>query len=192
MNFIQIENLEKKLYKIKYNKYLEWFLSDKNLLISVSSKYIIFQADNLQPLHTYIGNKFLTELFINKFIYDLGSQILFLKDMKYVIPFFSLSDIIIINNNNFLFINPNNLFMEGHSLSFNEKDNPALPDKLFIAPELEKKNIPVSYACSYYSLAKLILYIFNFKLDSIYYTSIYFFLKRCLVIDPTKRDFLFI
>ena len=51
MNFIQIENHEKKLYKIKYNKYLEWFFSDKKLLVSVSSKYIIFQADNLQPLH---------------------------------------------------------------------------------------------------------------------------------------------
>ena len=40
MNFIQIENLEKKLYKIKYNKYLECFLYDKNLLIYVYSKYI--------------------------------------------------------------------------------------------------------------------------------------------------------
>jgi len=192
MNFIQIENEENKIYKIKYNKYLEWFFSDKKLLVSVSADYIIFQADNLQPLHKYVSNKFLSDNFINKFIYDLGSQILFLKDIKYAISCISLSDIIIINNNHYLFINPNNIHKEGDALSLSLKNIPISPDKIYIAPELEQKKIALPYSSSYYSLAKLILYIFDLNLDDIYYTSLYFFLKRCLLIDPTKRDFLFI
>ena len=191
MDFIHIENLKKKIYTIQYNNYLEWFLSDKNLLVSVSSDKITFQIDSLLSLHDYIKTNFLNEKFLNKFIYDLGSQILFLKNDNIGISYFSLNDIIIINNTHFLFINPNKLFIKG---DISNDHTPFVSEGNFISPEL-KKDIKLSslhFSTAYYSLAKIVLHVFDFVLDQLYYTHVYFFLQRCLVSDPLKRDLLFV
>lgn len=202
MEFITEENSEKKLYNIEYNiayiaynNYLQLFLDKNNLLDSLSSNKISFQANSLQSLDDYIKTQFLSEDNLKKFIYDLGSQILFLKENGIKIPYFSLGDIIIINQNNFLFINSKKLIkkgVEGHILSRIE----GISSVDFIPPELlEKKDINIShihYSSAYYSLAKLILYVFDFILENLYYTNVYYFLNRCLKDDPLKRDFLYI
>ena len=192
MDFINIENNKKKIYNVEYHNYLELFLSDKKLLLSLSSNTISFQANSIQSLDQYIKNKFLNNNYINNFIYDLGSQILFLKDNNIGILYFSLSDIIIINDTHFLFINPTKLFKKGNNSFLKEIEDPLTK---FISPELEKKDINISlldYSTSYYSLAKLILYAFDLSLEKLYYTNIYFFLQRSLKTDPLKRDFLYI
>lgn len=202
MEFITVENSEKNLYNIEYNiaynaynNYLQLFLDKNNLLHSFSSNKISFQANSLQSLDDYIKTQFLSEDNLKKFIYDLGSQILFLKENGIKIPYFSLGDIIIINHNNFLFINSKKLIkkgVEGDILSRIE----GISSVDFIPPELlEKKDINIShihYSSAYYSLAKLILYVFDFILENLYYTNVYFFLNRCLKNDPLKRDFLYI
>jgi len=202
MEFITEENSEKKLYNIEYNiayiaynNYLQLFLDKNNLLHSFSSNKISFQANSLQSLDDYIKTQFLNEDNLKKFIYDLGSQILFLKENGIKIPYFSLGDIIIINHNNFLFINSKKLIkkrVEGDIISRIE----GISSVDFIPPELlEKKDINIShihYSSAYYSLAKLILYVFDFILENLYYTNVYFFLNRCLKDDPLKRDFLYI
>jgi len=196
MDFIHAENLEKKLYTINYNNYLEWFLSENNLVVSVNSDKIIFQVLSLISLDEYIKTNFLSENYLHKFIYDLGSQILFLKENNIGISYFSLSDIVIINDNHFLFINPSKLFKKGKEFKEGKEFNGQESLINFIPPELEEKNnlssVSLTYSSAYYSLAKLILHVFDFVLENLDYTSIYFFLKRCLEIDPLKRDFLFI
>ena len=109
MEFINIENKDEKIYTIDNNinnKYIINFLDRNNSLISVTNNKITFGADSLVSL-----NKIKEEIIWTKFIYDLGSQILYLKEEKIAIKYFSIEDIIVINSDIFLFINPNKLFI---------------------------------------------------------------------------------
>jgi hypothetical protein len=109
MDFIKIENKTEKIYTIKnssLNNYLVNFLSENNLILTLTNDLITFQVDSLESFE----NKKLDALLLEKFIYDLGYQILYLKDEKLGIKYFSLDDLVIINGNTFLFINPNKLF----------------------------------------------------------------------------------
>jgi len=172
MNFIHVENDKKKLYNIEYNNYLELFLFDNKLLHDVSYNKIVFKAESIQSLDLYIKTKFLNDDYLQKFIYDLGSQILFLQENNIRISYFTLSDIVIINDTHFLFINPNKLFKKNNIPFITKESNISSMD--FIPPELlEKKNINISslpYSGAYYSLAKLILHVFDFQLENLYYT----------------------
>ena len=200
---------KKKKYTINYDyykhnnyyAYLKQFLlnvDDKfNLDVSITSSEIIFKAESVESLDKYNKEKFLKDKYINKFIYDLGSQIMFLKDNNIGILYFSLKDIIIINSNIFLFINPNKLF----SISSKDSLQVLSDDKGgvdFIPPELLENTVESKTTWvrkevgSYYSLAKLILYVFNLVLDDLYYTKLYFFLNRCLESIPKNRKFLYL
>ena len=109
MNFIKIENEKDKIYTIKntdFNGYLVNFLTENNLILTLTNDSITFQVDSLESFE----NKKLDTLLLEKFIYDLGYQILYLKDENFGIKYFSLDDFVIINNDTFLFINPNKLF----------------------------------------------------------------------------------
>ena len=202
MNFIKIENEKEKIYTIKntdYNGYLVNFLSENNLILTLTNDLITFQVDSLESFE----NKKLDTLLLEKFIYDLGYQILYLKDEKLGIKYFSLNDLIIINGDTFLFINPNKLFP-----LLNKKDvdipetrsyqygviKPDSIDKhsLFLPPELkELKSKYIYYTCAFYSLAQILLHIFNLDLEKLYYTNVYFFCKRCLEDKPELRYFLY-
>lgn len=193
MEFVKKNAQKKNNYTIDYNyNYLKQFLSQNNLIVSINDTEINFQVDSLQSLEDYIKNNFLNDAFINNFIYDIGSQIFNLKSQNFYILYFSLKDIIIINSNRFLFINPNKV------LSIHGLDKlPYINDEEFIPPELfdrsnNKNNWVRSEVGSYYSLAKLILFVFNLNLDNLYYTKIYFFLTRCLQVVPAERIFLYI
>jgi len=202
MEFINIENKDEKLYTINNNinnKYIINFLSRNNLLTSVTNDKITFGADSLIPL-----NKIKEGITWTKFIYDLGSQILYLKDERIAIKYFSIKDIVIINSDIFLFINPNKFFA-----LLNKKDihiNKSIKsyeygiidlalinkDSQFLPPELKEKISYIYYTSSFYSLAKLIIFVFDIELESLEYTEIYFFLTRCLEIIPENRIFLYI
>ena len=202
MNFIKIENEKKKIYTIKNNDsngYLVNFLSENNLILTLTNDSITFQVDSLE---SFENNK-LDTLLLEKFIYDLGYQILYLKDENLGISYFSLSDLVIINRDIFLFINPNKLFT---LLNKKDVDIPEIrsyqygvikPDSidkhsLFLPPELkEQKSKYIYYTCAFYSLAKILLHIFNLDLEKLYYTNVYFFCKRCLEDKPELRYFIY-
>ena len=196
-----IKKISEKKYTINYSEYLKQILLKSNLVISITSTEITFQADSIELLDTYIKNNYLKDKYIDKFIHDLGSQIMILKKENLGILYFSLKDIVIINSNNFLFINPNKLFSihNGDSqAAISTVNTYSSMDKVFVPPELHK-NSDLSKTSwvrgdvgSYYSLAKVILYIFNLTLENLYYTKLYFFLTRCLEPIPNKRVFLYI
>ena len=209
MEFISLKNPDKKIYSIKNNvdnKYIINFLARNNILISVTNEFITFGVDTINTLQKKFDNK-LDDKLINKFIYDMGSQILYLKEEKMAIKYFSIEDIVVINSDIFLFVNPNKLFtlLDKKDIKLEKSDKliksytygiiePSLikTDELFISPELKEKKSYIYYTSSYFSLAKLILYIFQMKLDSLYYTSLYYFLNRCLETVPENRIFLYV
>jgi len=294
MDFIKIKNKEERIYTInngKNNEYLINFLARNNLLVSVTNELISFQVDNLVSL--FIP---LSEDLIKRFISDIGSQILYLKEKDIAISYFDIDDIIMINGNTFLFNNPKKLFKltkkllsgdkkkvggesgkdsgnrvseggsresesegerrvsereserehgksrvsereneEEHGKSrvserehgvdiknivdavdvfgelaevmvggsgggSNKGDNlygvidysSINLDNKFLPIEFKKKQEYNYYTTSFYSLAKLIQYIFNIKIENIYYTRLYYFLDRCLENIPKDRIFLYL
>ena len=199
MDFIK-KTAEKK-YTVNYNEYLKIILFKYDLVISISSTEIIFQADSVESLDNYVKNNFLNDKYIDKFIYDLGSQIMTLKKENLGILYFSLKDIVIINSNHFLFINPNKLFsINGGNLqnilltvnTYSTKDKVFVPPELHENSDLSKTKWIRGQVGSYYSLAKMVLFIFNLTLENLYYTKLYFFLTRCLEPIPDERVFLYL
>ena len=202
MDFIKIENEKEKLCTIKntdFNGYLVNFLTENNLILTLTNDSITFQVDSLESFE----NKKLDTFLLEKFIYDLGYQILYLKDENLGISYFSLDDLVIINRDIFLFINPNKLFT---LLNKKDIDIPKInsyqygviePDSinkhsLFLPPELkEQKSKYIYYTCAFYSFAQILLHIFDFDLEKLYYTNVYFFCKRCLEDKPELRYFLY-
>lgn len=203
MEFISLKNKEKKIYSISNNvnnKYIINFLARNKILISVTNEFITFGVDSIELLQNNLHDNL-----IKKFIYDMGSQILYLKEEKIGVKYFSIEDIVVINSNIFLFINPNKLFelLNKKHINLDKRSvnsytygiiDPSLikTENQFICPELKEKKMYIFYTSSFYSLAKLFLHVFNMELDSLYYTSLYYFLTRCLEPVPENRIFLYI
>ena len=188
-----IENIDG-IYTIKYQTYLEQFLNELNLIVSSTPNEIKFKAEKLEKLDK------LNILFLENFIYDIGCQILLLKKMNFGILYLSLSDIVIINSNHFLFINPNMVYPLSSNNKMNITDKtpvilPYIDSMKFVAPEVEKiisYPVEVYYTSSFYSLVSLIFYVFNIKLENVYNTKSYYFLSRCKDLDPENRIFLYV
>jgi hypothetical protein len=201
-----IRSNEKNSYNISNNinnKYITTFLSQYGLISSITDNDITINANSIEKLEDFnkddVSKK---EIFINKFIFDIGCQILLLKENHIGIKHFSVSDIIVLNSNIFLFINPNMLY---RLLSKKDIDK-SLPEyshgvfslesidanSLFLPPEFNEKKQYYYYTSSYFSFAKLLLYYFNIKIEDIENTSLYFFCKRCLIENPIDRIFQFI
>jgi len=204
-----IATREKNIYTIPNNadnKYIITFLSQYDLILSSDDdNFITISANSIETLEEFKKEKDQSnnkELFINKFIYDIGCQILLLKENRIGIKHFNLSDIVVLNSDIFLFINPNMLYK---LLSKKEIDI-SVPEythgtftldsidskSLFLPPEFSEKNKYYYYTTSYYSFTKLLLHYFNIKISDIEHTSLYFFCNRCLVENPIDRVFLFI
>ena len=201
-----ITSNENNIYNISNsinNKYIITFLSQYGLISSVTETDITINADSIEKIEDFNkDNTSKKEIFINKFIFDIGCQILLLKENHIGIKYFNLSDIIVLNSNIFLFINPNMLYK---LLSKKDIDK-SLPEyshgtfslesidtnSLFLPPEFNEKKKYYYFTSSYYSFAKLLLHYFNIKIEDIENTSLYFFCKRCLVDNPIDRIFQFI
>jgi hypothetical protein len=121
----------------------------------------------------------------------LTRQIKYLETKQYAFYGHSIDDIIVINDDTFININSETLLpIKDNTISFL---SPFLKTQ-FMSPEISNiTTLPskIHYQSSYYSLAALVIYCFLNKtaleekkedtlLKPIFYTKIYWFLKRCL------------
>jgi len=204
MEFITLKNKEQKLYTISNNlnnKYIIQFLTLYGLINSTTNDVITFEVDSIEVIKE---NTILLDKFDTKFIYDIGCQLLLLKDNKLGVKYISPSDIVIINSNIFLFINPNMLFellnkkhiksnklVNSYEYGIIEKDSVNMKSD-FLAPEFTMDYEYIYYTSSFYSFGKLFQSIFNLKVEDVEATSVYYFLLRCMEKKPENRIFLYI
>jgi len=143
---------------------------------------------------------------VEQLILHLGLQIMVLGTYNKGIFFLNLEDILVIDSKFFLLRNLK------HVLDIEKKEQLLLSypmkitkdDERFLAPELKAsdKVLPfyASITVGYYSLAKMCMYCLDLRgyldlqadiLDPIKGSKMYFFLLRCLVVDPAERYFLY-
>lgn len=206
-----------KIYKIKNSKKYVLKLSNSNEILIKSFSYslpdmisnsqmsnITFEADNIMlvkdhPVFTYIS--------ILKLIKSLSRQLIVLTNYNYSFSQYDLDNIIVINNNEYLYIS------KQHFVPYNSTTNNitiSLPFKKtnLSSPELrELETLPseITMKTIYYSLAALILhYLFNVSVSDtivddnimdilmpIKETKLYWFILRGLKKDPKERYLLF-
>ena len=119
-------------------------------------------------------------------------QILLLKEKNLGIKYMSITDIVILNSDTFIFINPNMLYnlldkndiAINHSINSNEYGivNQIDLDSKFLPPEYRetKKSSYYYYTTGFYSFAKLLLFVFNLNIENLEDTKLQSFLDRCL------------
>ena len=194
-------------------------IDDTNILSTAfyndETETIIFTAETVVTLTSFVKKGCLTMLEAIKMINDLSKQIAHLEINGFAFYGYDLDDIIVINDTIFIIVNTSNLLdVVEDNIIFNS------PIKLpyFSNPEVNKLTIlpsTINYRSSYYSLGALTLfcllnvYIYS-ELDSysqidsqletsidhilqpLYYTKMYWFLKRCLHKKSEQRILLFI
>ncbi len=156
------------------------------------------------------------------FIGNIGNQLTFLKNEGFSIPFFSLEDIIVIDEIVFAFVNNEKVFkIENDSVSGRRNiitvDYPIIYDEhtSFIPPNIGfrgshskheqdmKLPIHIHFSSAFYSLAQICIYVFLRKkikdqadyekeASPFIYTSLYWCLKRCLDKDENRRILLYV
>lgn len=202
MNNINFENSVYKIPNNLKNKYLITFLSQYKIIKSIEDDFIIIDSDNIKPLNSDENIiKYSKDSYINKFIYDIGCQILLLKEYNFGIKYFSLNDFIVINDDIFVFINNDMLFelletidIDSSPYTYGKIDFQNIDFKsLFLPNEINSdKQKYYYYTTSFYSFAKVLLHFFDIKLKDIADTSLYFFCERCLLENPVNRSFIYI
>jgi hypothetical protein len=188
-----------------------------NAFYNDESETIIFTAETVVTLTSFIKKGCITMLRAIKMVNDLSKQIAHLEINGFAFYGYDLDDIIVINDSIFIIVNTSHLLdVVEENIIFNS------PIKLpyFSNPEVNKLTIlpsTINYRSSYYSLGALTLfcllnvYIYS-ELDSyldsdsdseletqidnilqpLYYTKMYWFLKRCLHKKSEQRILLFI
>lgn len=171
---------------------------------------IVFTAEIVQPLSTFLKKGKLTNQETIKMIHDLSKQIAYLETKLLAFYGYNLDDILVINDDTF-FIASTKCMANIESKDSNGSKciyfyNP-IEQPYFSNPELnELTKLPakIDYRSSYYSLGALILfcstniYIYSelkeidVSLSPIYYTKLYWFLKRCFHKKSENRILLFI
>ena len=168
---------------------------------------IIFTAETLKKLTTFLqeGNK--TNQDGIKMIHDLCKQLAYLERNSLAFYGFNLDDILVINDDCFIIASIKHIIkIEPDKCIY---FNTPFIKPYFSSPELNQlTNLPsqIDYRSSYYSLGALILfsltniYIFaegeNIDIDKmlqpIYYTKMCWFLRRCFYKKSEQRILLFI
>lgn len=131
---------------------------------------------------------------------NLVNLILYLEEQKYSLLTISISDIVVIDKLHFIYMNSNNIVP---IVSDHISITTPVEKSDFLSPELKQlKSIPsnIYFTSCYYSLATLVFYALfkvnyttdTMELKKIYYSKLYFFLIRCLNLDPMKRKLIFI
>lgn len=167
-----------------------------------------FKANTVYNLKHYMTNrenkKGIEYMNVLKFLENIGSQLLFFNSLDKSVVFYSLEDIIVIDDEYFIFINTDKLF------SINKETKNIIID---IPLEIKYQNsfIPLDikdisvipfelfYTSGFSSLAMLCIYLFlaikiegseeDFERVSnpFIYTQLYFCLKRCIKNNPKDR-----
>ena len=160
-------------------------------------KMLYFSAEKIYSLASYLKKKrVITESRCIRMIDTLTRQIKYLEQIHYAYYGHSVSDILVINDDIFININSNNLLsISNNFITFLHP----FEKPYFLNPEISNLTIlpsKIHYNSSYYSLAALIIYSLlnkdlsdddfnddnddNNPLKPIFYTKIFWFLKRCL------------
>jgi hypothetical protein len=207
LSFVNHNSYVNELYKsiTKTKILLSVFLSEAEN--EVNQETIIFTAETVKPLSSLLQKGKLTNQETIKMIHDLSKQIAYLETNLLAFIGFNLEDILVINDDTFFIANTKRLFKTESSTNHIYINTP-IQKPYFSNPELnELTKLPskIDYRASYYSLGALILfcatniYIFaELKEDNcdilkpIYYTKIYWFLRRCFHETCEKRILLFI
>lgn len=176
---------------------------DWNHQDSSGKNKIIISGSLATPLSDYINSVgYLRYVKTSRLAICLGIQLSVLTDYGYGLPYLTMDDIIVIDENWFLLTNLSKVIRMNKEKQLTITK--PLPSEGFIAPEVKSiTQLPhsVDQSCIYYSVALLCssVYGFNdiilnkeFDLEIIKTTPLYFFLKRCLHEDPAKRTFLLI
>jgi len=214
-----LDSIHDNMIKI-HNKYIKKVSEPsrpiKKTTSQVSTSKIEFHASSIMPLSKFIKKKennrglhFNTML---HFIGNIGNQLMHLKTNGYSIPFFSLEDIIVIDDIIFAFVNTEKIFKIDKNNNNITIDYPISysVSNSFIHPDIGFGNskdieIPfdIHFSSAYYSLAQLCIFLFlkeKIKDETDYdkvsgsfiYTSFYWCLKRCLDKDENKRILLYV
>lgn len=206
---IETENEKLGTYSITYNPYFIFIFTMYNIKhdkksINNESK-INFFCKSLEPLSKYINRNSKLEGHIGyetivKIIYDLGLIIKTLENKNKGILCFSIDDIIVVNDETFLFINTNKILSIDNNKFMTLKQPISLKES-FLTPDTDWNVLPVKtfYTSSYYSFADMIIFIlFGEKWDNninllnpIIKTKLYYFLLRCLEKEPKNRILLY-
>lgn len=182
----------------------------KNSIYDNENQSLLFGAEDVISLSTYLNEKKMTHFKCIKMIHDLSLQINYLKKINYCLYGFDIDDIIVINENIFIICGGNYLSSINNNTEFIFYSPIKIP--YFASPELiTLTNLPgvININCIFYSLGVLIIYcILNeyllvaneIKCEEeiekilfpIHDTKLYWFLKRCLKTDSKKRVLLLI
>lgn len=204
---IEMEDEKISSYSITHDPFFLFIFSIYNIKHeTINSSKIKFFCENIQPLSKYIKQHSKKDGHISyetviKIIYDLGLIIKTLENSRKSILCFSIDDIVVINNQTFLFINTHKI------LDINNKNYITLKEPInlktsFLSPDVNWKTLPIKsyYTSCYYSLADMIIFIiFGEKwngeqkiLNPIFKTRLYYFLLRCLENDSHDRKLFFL
>jgi hypothetical protein len=141
-----------------------------------------------------------------KLIIHLTTQIKYLEDLNYVLYGYDLNDILVINGDTFIIANSNYILPVENNMFFFY--NPNIMPFFSSLELLNLTSLPASihYKSSYYSLGVLVVFCLlnrqlletmNDKmieaiLSPVYYSKIYWFIKRCLNKNCEERVLLYI
>ena len=136
-------------------------------------------------------------------LYDLGNQMQSLERFYMGIPFFDLSDVIVVDDKHFFYLNDNKVYNFGNTEQI-IVDQPHKKSP-FISPEMTQLNkIPMklNFKSGFYSLAAMISFCITLQyitldnreqlLAPIYTTTLYYALMRMLENRPVDRFYLII
>ena len=164
---------------------------------------VVITAGSIKPLKDLLP---LDYSHVEKMILDLGVQMLVLAKYQTGLCGLTLDAISVINEDLFLLtdlqqvravkkvkaVTAPQLLAFTYPMTFTDSD------QVFLAPELrekiEAKVLPFTTMLSvgYYSLAKLCLACLQLEhLEPLQGSKLYYFLERCLQVDPSEREFLY-
>ena len=160
--------------------------------------YIKYPITTGISLDKYIENTALTYYEATRLIMCLGIQLSLLHSFNQSLYFLSPKNILKINQDWFLIQNLTTIVptIDEQSILIEE---PILDNKRYIAPELHKIfSLPhkTNISCIYYTIALLVKDAMKINeplsISNIANSSLYYFLERCMIKEPSLRKYLFI
>lgn len=199
--------------KGKHNQKIYKSLINTNILnnafIDVLDDCICFTAETVETLKEFLfkenTNTKLTNIQSIQLLKTITRQIKYLEGINYTFYGFNIDDILVINESKYVIVSSQHIIpiQENNMIFYYPFIIP-----YFSSPEiLQLTNLPskIHYKCCYYSLGALVTFCILNKnllvcsdkeldefLEPIYDTNIYWFLKRCLHLDVTKRVLLLV
>lgn len=204
-----------KIDNIRVDKYANKYVIETSIDFSKSFIYkglidvietettITIEANNVISLKEYLNknnNKLDYKTTVNM-LEDLVLMTDNLESKGYMFVNLKLDDIIVVNNNKFLFINYNNIYkLKNNKISIEkiiENITEFIPSN-----EFNQQSVPylLEVETLYYNIANMLVYcLFNTKYDNnpltiypIINTKLYWFLERCLKKNKEERVFLYV